>query len=156
MVKYFLVQSFGSVGVLFGGLYQDSFFFSSFSFVFFVLLCRLFLKIGVFPFHWWVPGVLGGVSWLGVLVLSTWQKVAPVFVFSCFGGVGYFFLFFFVISSLVGGLAGVGQTRVRFVLAYSSIGHCGWFLSLFCFSFFFGRIYFVIYLLGSLLLIVFF
>ena len=51
VVKYFLVQSFGSVGVLLGGVYQDSFFFSSFGFVFFVLLCRLLMKIGVFPFH---------------------------------------------------------------------------------------------------------
>lgn len=61
LVKYFLVQSLGSVGVLFGGLCIDS------GFLFFVghlFVCVLFfsllLKLGVFPFHWWLPGVLSG------------------------------------------------------------------------------------------------
>jgi len=156
VVKYFLVQSFGRVGVLMGGLFLDSFFYSSLGFVFFFLFCSLFLKVGVFPFHWWVPGVLGGVSWFGVLVLSTWQKIAPVFVFSFFGGAGYLFLFVLVVSSVVGGVGGVGQTRVRHILAYSSIGHSGWFISLFCLSFFFGSFYFFVYFFRTFFLIVFF
>lgn len=53
VVKYFLVQSLGSIGVLFGGLMEDSFFFSGFaSVVFFFVGLRLLIKIGVFPFHW--------------------------------------------------------------------------------------------------------
>ena len=61
-----------------------------------------------------------------------------------------------MLSSLVGGLVGVGQTSVRHILAYSSIGHCGWFLSLFCFSFFFGSVYFFIYFFRTFFLIFFF
>ena len=50
IVKYFLVQSFGRVGILFGGLLEDSFFFSLLR-LFFILYFSLFLKVGVFPFH---------------------------------------------------------------------------------------------------------
>ncbi len=155
VVKYFLIQSFGSVGVLFGGLFEDSFFFG-FVNLFFVLCFRLFLKVGVFPFHWWLPGVLSGFSWFGVLVLSTWQKVAPVFIFSHVRSGRLLLLTFAVLSSFIGGLGGVGQTRIRSILAFSSIGHAGWFFSLFCVSWFFGLVYFFIYLFRTLFVVLFF
>nr|YP_009024205.1 NADH dehydrogenase subunit 2 [Prosadenoporus spectaculum]AGL46783.1 NADH dehydrogenase subunit 2 [Prosadenoporus spectaculum] len=155
VVKYFLVQSFGSVGVLLGGLFEDSFFFGSFGFLFLFLCFSLFLKVGVFPFHWWVPGVMSGFSWFGVLLLSTWQKVAPVAIFSCLCSGGFVFLIFSVFSSFVSGISGIGQTSIRSVLAFSSIGHAGWFFSLFCVSWFFGFVYFFIYLVSSFSLIFF-
>nr|YP_009057610.1 NADH dehydrogenase subunit 2 [Nemertopsis tetraclitophila]AGZ63912.1 NADH dehydrogenase subunit 2 [Nemertopsis tetraclitophila] len=155
VVKYFLIQSFGSIGLLFGGLFEDSnlFFLSFFSFV---LYFSLVLKIGMFPFHWWVPGVLSGVSWFGVFLVLTWQKVAPVFLFS--GLMSFYSLFLVLggISSVVGGLGGIGQTSVRSILAYSSIGHAGWFVCLFCISYYYGFVYFFLYLISSLFLIFFF
>nr|YP_009024179.1 NADH dehydrogenase subunit 2 [Amphiporus formidabilis]AGL46757.1 NADH dehydrogenase subunit 2 [Amphiporus formidabilis] len=155
IVKYFLIQSFASVGVLVGGLFEDSFFFGSFSFLLLVLCFSLFMKVGVFPFHWWLPGVLGGLSWFGVLLLSTWQKIAPVLVFSSVSSGGFIFIFLAVFSSLVGGLSGVGQTSVRSILAFSSVGHAGWFFSLFCVSWFFGAVYFFVYLFSTFFLIFF-
>nr|YP_005351124.1 NADH dehydrogenase subunit 2 [Emplectonema gracile]AEC12105.1 NADH dehydrogenase subunit 2 [Emplectonema gracile] len=155
VVKYFLIQSFGSVGVLLGGLFQDSFFFSSLSFLFFIFFFSLFLKVGVFPFHWWVPGVFSGSSWFGVFLLSTWQKVAPVFIFSSFFSSGFIFLMFSCFSSLVGGISGVGQTSVRAILAFSSVSHAGWFFCLFCVSSLYGFVYFFIYLFSSAVMILF-
>lgn len=156
IVKYFLVQSFGRVGILIGGLFQDFFIFYSFSFFFFFLFFSLFLKVGVFPFHWWVPSVINGISWFGVLLLSTWQKVAPVLIFAKFVNGRMLFLVFSSISSLIGGFIGICQVNIRFILAYSSISHAGWFFFLFCFSYFFGIIYFFMYLLVTFVLICFF
>nr|YP_009051408.1 NADH dehydrogenase subunit 2 [Tetrastemma olgarum]AIH00396.1 NADH dehydrogenase subunit 2 [Tetrastemma olgarum] len=152
VVKYFLIQSFGSVGVLLGGLFEDSCFLDVFS-LFFILCFSLLLKVGVFPFHWWLPGVMGGLSWVGVLLLSTWQKVAPVFVFSGVSSMSMVLLIFCAFSSVVGGVGGMGQTSVRSVLAYSSIGHAGWFFSIFCMSWVFGFIYFFVYFVSTLFLI---
>nr|YP_004123332.1 NADH dehydrogenase subunit 2 [Paranemertes cf. peregrina SCS-2010]ADD62165.1 NADH dehydrogenase subunit 2 [Paranemertes cf. peregrina SCS-2010] len=156
VVKYFLIQSFGSVGVLMGGLFEDSFIFHFFDFFFFFLCLSLFLKVGVFPFHWWLPGVLSGLNWLGVIFLSTWQKLAPILVFSSFGSCGFFFLLICVFSSFVGGVSGIGQTSVRTILAFSSIGHAGWIFSLFCVSWFFGFVYFFIYFISTFFLVFFF
>ena len=155
VVKYFLIQSFGSVGVLFGGLFEDSYFWGVLG-LFFVLCFRLFLKVGVFPFHWWLPGVLGGFRWFGVLLLSTWQKIAPVFIFSRIGRGRFCLMMFSVFSSLVGGIGGVGQTRVRSILAYSSIGHAGWFFRVFCVSWVFGSVYFFVYLISTFFFILLF
>jgi NADH:ubiquinone oxidoreductase subunit 2 (subunit N) len=125
-IKYFLVQSLGRMFLLFSGLvmgvgfvfYVDRVFFSFFLF-------SLFLKLGVFPFHWWVSPVLGRFGWFGVFLLSTWQKVGPLFLFLFFSGFSYFFLFLSRFSSLVGGFCGVGQTNSRFLLAYSTVRHLG-------------------------------
>ena len=125
-VKYFLVQSFGRVVLLFSGLIYDcgfSFFFSTFCF--FLLFFRLFLKIGVFPLHWWFPGVIAGLGWFGVFLVRTWQKVAPLLVFLSLSGGVFSIVFLGAISSLIGGLGGICQSSSRGILAYSGIGHFG-------------------------------
>nr|YP_009057597.1 NADH dehydrogenase subunit 2 [Gononemertes parasita]AGZ63897.1 NADH dehydrogenase subunit 2 [Gononemertes parasita] len=137
-VKYFLVQSLGSIFLLLSGLvtsvgfvfYVDGIFFSLF-------LVSLFLKLGVFPLHWWVSSVLGSLGWFGVFLLSTWQKVGPFFLFLFFSGFSFLFFFFSSFSSVVGGFCGVGQANSRFLLAYSTVGHLGWMVSVGFFSFFF-------------------
>ena len=153
VVKYFLVQSFGRIGLLFGGLVEDSLYFNVLGGFVYFLIFRLLLKVGVFPFHWWVPGVLGGLGWFGVLFFSTWQKVAPVLIFSGFCSVASYLIVFCIFSSFFGGLRGIGQTNVRLVLGYSSIGHSGWFFSLFCVSLCFGIFYFFFYIISTLILI---
>ena len=63
-LKYFLVQALGSSLILLGGFslinYPNSiitFYISSF-----FLICSLIIKIGIFPFHFWLPHVMGGLS----------------------------------------------------------------------------------------------
>nr|AHG06437.1 NADH dehydrogenase subunit 2 [Nemertopsis sp. WYS-2013] len=156
MVKYFLVQSFGSIILLFSGLVVSSGFVYIFSDFFYLVFVSLFLKLGLFPFHWWLPTVLSSLGWFGVFLLSTWQKVGPFFLFLFFSGVSYFFFFFSSFSALVGGICGIGQTSYRFLLAYSTIGHLGWMISVGFYSFFFAFFYFFVYFFFSVVLIFFF
>merc|ERR1712141_695772 len=67
VVKYFLIQSFGRVGILLSGLYQDSFIFSSFSFIFFFCIVVFFLKLVRFPYTGESRGFLVGLAGLGFL-----------------------------------------------------------------------------------------
>nr|YP_009024192.1 NADH dehydrogenase subunit 2 [Nipponnemertes punctatula]AGL46770.1 NADH dehydrogenase subunit 2 [Nipponnemertes punctatula] len=154
-VKYFLVQSFGSVFFLFSGLMLDGFVFAFVYLGFYIsLLFSFCLKLGVFPFHWWVPGVMGGMGWFSLFVLSTWQKVAPFFLFLSFSEFVFLVLFFGALSSLIGGVGGLGQVNSRVLLAYSSISHLGWMVSIgFC-SVFFSGVYFFFYFLGSSFVII--
>ena len=148
-VKYFLVQAFGSVFLLFSGVILDRAMSSFFSmFFFYFLIFSLILKLGVFPFHWWVPGVIGGMGWLSLAILLTWQKFAPVLlIFNCMGAcllvvrMGCF-------SSLIGGLGGIGQGNSRLLLSYSSIGHLGWIIAIGGLSYFVGVLYFIVYFVG--------
>nr|AHA85003.1 NADH dehydrogenase subunit 2 [Lunella aff. cinerea STW-2013] len=142
-MKYFIIQALGSGMIMLGSLMCFNISFSweltslsesVFSMV--PLLFGLMLKLGSFPFHFWLPSVMAGISWLGCMVLTTWQKVAPMFLLSSllYGWIEKSLLVMGVFlaiagfSSIVGGIGGLNQTQIRSLLAYSSIGHIGWML----------------------------
>lgn len=98
---------------------------------FIVLIGGLCVKLGLFPFHYWLPRVMAGLPWVSCLLLATWQKFAPLFLMLCLLELSRSYLIACVVcfigmgSSLVGGLGGMNQTQIRALLAYSSIGHLG-------------------------------
>ena len=161
-VKYFIVQALGSRLLVFGSLIRSS---TSFTWdpslpqswlSVMVLLFGLTIKIGLFPFHFWLPRVIAGLPWISCLILATWQKVAPLFLAAtvlCITDIYSVTLLMCVLgagSSLIGGLGGMNQTQIRAILAYSSIGHLGWIMFASCHSSSRIKLYFLIYVLVSL------
>nr|ALD62499.1 NADH dehydrogenase subunit 2 [Leptoxis ampla] len=164
-VKYFIIQALGSSFLMFGSLLSYSLTFSweslsqsfmGLSFGSQLLVLGLLMKMGVFPFHFWLPSVMAGLSWLSCLLLATWQKVAPIFLMVAMLDSKLFYMSFLLLclmsagSSLVSGLGGMNQTQIRALLAYSSIGHLGWILFASCFSEISMKIYFSIYVMISI------
>ncbi len=45
-------------------------------------ILRFFLKVGVFPFYYWVMPVIRGLSWPASWLFCTLQKVIPLMAFS--------------------------------------------------------------------------
>nr|QYF08440.1 NADH dehydrogenase subunit 2 [Lunella correensis] len=140
-MKYFIVQALGSGMVMLGSLscFNISFSWELMSFSgslagLVLLFFGLMLKLGSFPFHFWLPSVMAGISWVSCMILTTWQKVAPMFLLSSllYNWVeeSVWAVSFLVLiagfSSIVGGVGGLNQTQIRSLLAYSSIGHVGW------------------------------
>nr|QDO71907.1 NADH dehydrogenase subunit 2 [Lithophaga curta] len=106
-----------------------------------VVQVSLFLKIGVFPLHTWVPSVINSSGWLETWLLLTVQKLAPFVLVGMWGG-SRFLLAVAAGSALVGGVGGLNQSAIRGILAYSSFVHTGWMLvgvveSLSLFAFYF-------------------
>nr|AVV32018.1 NADH dehydrogenase subunit 2 [Onychostoma sp. n. FH-2018] len=93
-----------------------------------MFMSALALKIGLAPVHFWMPEVLQGLDLLTGLILSTWQKLAPLaLVIQTAQNIDPLLLTLLGISSaLVGGWGGLNQTQLRKILAYSSIAHMGW------------------------------
>lgn len=168
-VKYFVVQALGSRFLIFGRLLT---FRLSLSWEIIIdnlrsalirstlLSTGLILKIGVFPFHFWFPRVIAGLGWFSCLLLSTWQKFAPIFLIITLVTSTTTALIIFLIciigagSRLAGGLGGLNQTQVRALLAYSSIGHIGWIIFGLCSRESSIKIYFRIYILISVCLFI--
>nr|BAJ09654.1 NADH dehydrogenase subunit 2 [Cerithidea djadjariensis] len=163
-VKYFIIQALGSSFLIFGSLFGYSLTLSweSLGFMFasgflgsVFLSLGLLLKMGVFPFHFWFPGVMAGLSWLSCLLLATWQKIAPAFLMlavldaSLLYSVFLFFCLLGAGSSIIGGIGGLNQTQIRALLAYSSIGHMGWILFASCYGESGMKVYFSIYIIIS-------
>nr|ANA91033.1 NADH dehydrogenase subunit 2 [Neolissochilus hexagonolepis] len=93
-----------------------------------MFMAALALKIGLAPMHFWMPEVLQGLDLLTGLILSTWQKLAPLaLIIQTAQNVNPLLLTTLgILSALVGGWGGLNQTQLRKVLAYSSIAHMGW------------------------------
>nr|ALR69014.1 NADH dehydrogenase subunit 2 [Taeniacara candidi] len=100
-----------------------------------MLTLALALKIGIAPLHTWLPDVLQGLDLTTGLILSTWQKLAPfALLLQIYPVNSYLLITLGVASTLVGGWGGLNQTQLRKILAYSSIAHLGWMITILQFA----------------------
>nr|WFF50934.1 NADH dehydrogenase subunit 2 [Helarctos malayanus] len=93
-----------------------------------VITIALAMKLGLSPFHFWVPEVTQGIPLSSGVILLTWQKIAPLSVlYQISPSINPNLLVTLAATSvLVGGWGGLNQTQLRKILAYSSIAHMGW------------------------------
>nr|WSP03290.1 NADH dehydrogenase subunit 2 [Hemitaurichthys polylepis] len=131
--KYFIVQSAAAATMLFAGISnawiggQWHIQLSHYPVPTALAIIALCMKLGIAPFHAWLPEVLQGLNLSTGLIISTWQKLAPFILLTqlhpnCMGG----YAFLGLCSVMIGGWGGLDQTQLRKVLAYSSISHLGW------------------------------
>jgi len=139
-VKYFIVQALGSSLLILGRLWSYN---SRLSWEIMrpidinysrmaAISFGLIIKLGIAPFHIWVPSVIAGLPWGSCILLATWQKVAPLillFIILNLLETRTFTLLVLLggsLSAIIGGIGGINQTQIRALIAYSSIGHMGW------------------------------
>nr|YP_010614727.1 NADH dehydrogenase subunit 2 [Enchytraeus irregularis]WAS35302.1 NADH dehydrogenase subunit 2 [Enchytraeus irregularis] len=130
-VKYLLIQALGSSLLIMSSL---SLWLSHQIFINMnlILLFSLLIKIGMAPCHLWYPSVMTSISWIPALMLSTWQKIAPLSIMSFFlmSTSTNIMMILASMNALTGGLMGLNQSHLRTLLAYSSITHMGWMMAL--------------------------
>nr|YP_009480383.1 NADH dehydrogenase subunit 2 [Nassarius fraterculus]ANH54172.1 NADH dehydrogenase subunit 2 [Nassarius fraterculus] len=164
-VKYFIIQALGSSFLMFGSLLMFNMSFtwdlltkiSNPSLLGLTLLMGgLCIKLGLFPFHYWLPGVMAGLPWISCLILATWQKLAPLFLVLSLLELSQSYMMILALclisagSTLIGGVGGMNQTQIRALLAYSSISHLGWMLFAAIHSEWSMKMYLGIYILISI------
>ena len=126
-IKYFVIQAIASIILLLTAIITKIVAISNLH-IFIVI--SLIVKVGVAPFHQWVPNVISAISWFRLFLILTWQKIAPIFILSASTQSSYstFLVISAGLSSITGGLGGINQTQIRHLIAFSSIGHIGWVL----------------------------
>jgi len=130
-IKYFLSQALGSILILLGIsiLYQPII--QNISI--WTIITAIFIKLGIAPCHFWYPSVISSLSWINCLILSTWQKLAPLSLLIITTRKTQSRTILAItarLNALIGGVLGINQTHLRPLLAYSSIGHIGWITSI--------------------------
>nr|ATG83372.1 NADH dehydrogenase subunit 2 [Cnemaspis punctata] len=97
-----------------------------------MITLALMLKLGLAPVHFWYPEVLQGSTLMTALLISTWQKIAPLtLLYTTMPALQTnMTLLIGVTSTLVGGWAGLNQTQTRKIMAFSSIAHMGWLITI--------------------------
>nr|YP_009072451.1 NADH dehydrogenase subunit 2 [Macaca silenus]AIA26547.1 NADH dehydrogenase subunit 2 [Macaca silenus] len=93
-----------------------------------MMTTALAMKLGMAPFHFWVPEVTQGTSLTSGLFLLTWQKLAPISImYQIHPSINtHILLILSTLSITVGSWGGLNQTQLRKILGYSSITHMGW------------------------------
>nr|YP_002213638.1 NADH dehydrogenase subunit 2 [Atelura formicaria]ABS88976.1 NADH dehydrogenase subunit 2 [Atelura formicaria] len=158
-LKYFLTQALASL-ILLLGLISSAIFsemmhnLSHYSQN--ILIMALLIKMGSAPFHFWFPGVMEGLDWTNCIILSTWQKIAPLSLLSYVISMEWIITTTVVLSSLMGSLGGLNQTSLRKILAYSSINHLSWMIMSLNYGELLWITYFSIYSLLSITIMVIF
>nr|UTV01023.1 NADH dehydrogenase subunit 2 [Hippocampus hippocampus] len=99
-----------------------------------IMMLGLALKIGMAPLHTWLPEVLQGLDLTTGLIMSTWQKLAPLSLLMQMSLDNSVLITMAIMSTMVGGWGGLNQTQLRKILAYSSIAHIGWMILVLQFS----------------------
>nr|BAK19368.1 NADH dehydrogenese subunit 2 [Melogale moschata] len=96
-----------------------------------MMTVALAMKLGLSPFHFWVPEVTQGVPLSSGMILLTWQKIAPLSVLYQISPSmnSNLLMTMATMSVLTGGWGGLNQTQLRKILAYSSITHMGWMIA---------------------------
>ncbi len=110
----------GNVGLVFGLVF---------------LLAGLCFKVSAVPFHMWTPDVYEGAPTPVTAFFASAPKVAAMAVFvratmTAFPGIAaewrQIIVFVSIASMALGAFAAIGQTNVKRLMAYSSIGHMGY------------------------------
>lgn len=104
-------------------------------FALFFIFIGLFFKIYAAPFHLWVSDIYQGSPLLITSLFSTLPLIPFVSIivrfiiyFNMFNFIwSYFFLFFACCSIIFGAVAGLFQSKMRRLLAYSAVTHVGYF-----------------------------
>nr|YP_006460544.1 NADH dehydrogenase subunit 2 [Pygathrix cinerea 2 RL-2012]AFK92079.1 NADH dehydrogenase subunit 2 [Pygathrix cinerea 2 RL-2012] len=93
-----------------------------------IMTMALAMKLGMTPFHFWVPEVTQGTPLMSGLLLLTWQKLAPISImYQIYPSINTSILMTLsTLSIMAGSWGGLNQTQLRKILAYSSITHMGW------------------------------
>jgi NADH-quinone oxidoreductase subunit N len=109
----------GSAGIVFGLVF---------------LLAGLCFKVSAVPFHMWTPDVYEGAPTPVTAFFASAPKVAALAVFTrvaltAFPGIvpqwQQIIVFVAIASMALGSFAAIGQTNIKRLMAYSSIGHMG-------------------------------
>src|SRR5262252_1252296 len=109
----------GSIGLVFGIVF---------------LLAGLCFKVSAVPFHMWTPDVYEGAPTPVTAFFASAPKVAALAVFTratltAFPGITgqwqQIIVFVAIASMALGSFAAIGQTNIKRLMAYSSIGHMG-------------------------------
>jgi NADH-quinone oxidoreductase subunit N len=109
----------GNIGLIFGLVF---------------LLAGLCFKVSAVPFHMWTPDVYEGAPTPVTAFFASAPKVAAMAVFArvaltAFPGIKLewqqIVVFVSIASMVLGSFAAIGQTNIKRLMAYSSIGHMG-------------------------------
>nr|YP_007025099.1 NADH dehydrogenase subunit 2 [Gorpis annulatus]AEI53342.1 NADH dehydrogenase subunit 2 [Gorpis annulatus] len=130
-MMYFLIQSMGSMILLCMILITNTLMMTEMminTIMSNILIMSMAIKMGVPPFHFWMPEVMNKMNWIKCLMLMTLQKIPLLFTMSLINPT-IIMMVLIITSVIMGAMGGLNHTSLRKMMAYSSMNHMGWMMS---------------------------
>ncbi len=144
-IKYFFVQSAGSVIILISLSYKRVLLSGG------IFFLALILKIGIAPLHFWLPNFVARLQVKEILILLIWQKIGPLLLITFVPCISREIkIIRGVLRVLVGRIIGLVQTQWKQIFTFSSISHLGWIVIRRAVTCWLVQIYFLVYRLAFL------
>nr|UYG18649.1 NADH dehydrogenase subunit 2 [Abscondita chinensis] len=149
-IKYFITQAIASTMIMLSMIMMMwKFNFSSImnmkSNLLMIMNSGLILKMGMAPLHFWFPEVLEGLNWNNCLIMLTWQKITPMMLIMLNIEFSIFYSMIIISAMIISGIMSINQISMRKLMAFSSINHMGWMMSMMMTEKTIWMLYFVIY-----------
>nr|ARX96679.1 NADH dehydrogenase subunit 2 [Ampulex compressa] len=157
VIIYYLVQVISSSLLLISVLYVEYLDINSILSILmiFIMLISLLMKLGIFPFHFWVPLIMKNLSWILNYVLMTYMKIIPLIMMMNLRLLLDLMMVLIIMSSMVSVFMSMKQISLKLIYSYSSINHTSWMVMSVLFFKDLFYIYYFIYILILLMLILF-
>nr|YP_009306436.1 NADH dehydrogenase subunit 2 [Ricania speculum]AOP19357.1 NADH dehydrogenase subunit 2 [Ricania speculum] len=122
-MKYFIIQSLASSMMLMSML-MNSMTESPLS-ASIMLMSSLLMKMGLIPFHMWVPMIMKTMTWENCLIIMTIQKIIPTMLVSQLTSLKLMMLPICA-SMIFAPVMAIKQLSLKTIMAYSSISNSPW------------------------------
>lgn len=148
-IKYFIVQSIGSLIIIFFFIVLNNFYY--------LLFFGLLIKLGVWPFHIWLINSCFKFNLFSLYLLFTLQKLIPLYILSNFlFNINTRIIFFILVINIFFSIFFCyNQINIFIILTCLSIIQQSWIISSLIIEFILGWFYFLIYFLICSLFFIF-
>ena len=123
-----------------------------------IIFFSMFFKLGLFPFQFWLADIYEGSDWEIIGLISILPKISTLSVIFKLLSFVNLILLIGLFSIIIGTFSAINQTKIKRLLAYSSIGHMGFILVIMGLnlqnSFEVVYVYWLIYMFGFLGIII--
>uniref|UniRef100_UPI0030E13A27 NADH dehydrogenase subunit 2 n=1 Tax=Thrips major TaxID=670476 RepID=UPI0030E13A27 len=87
-----------------------------------ILFLSIFMKLGMFPFHFWMISTIEGMTWEMAFILMTIQKMIPMIILMQIIQ-KKMMIMFCLLNSMIAALSGITMFSMRKIMGFSSINH---------------------------------
>nr|WOW98944.1 NADH dehydrogenase subunit 2 [Borysthenes sp. 1 WQW-2023a] len=150
-MKYFIIQSTSSFTILLAVMYSSTNQKTMLEQK--ILMLGFSMKLGMSPFHFWMPSIMSKLNWNKCIMLISIMKIPPMLMCSSISSVKTM-IPVISLSMIIGSIEGLKQTTLKKILAFSAISNSAWMLMAFMLSKITATVFTSIYTMINVSLIV--
>nr|AHB23638.1 NADH dehydrogenase subunit 2 [Ceratobaeus sp. MM-2013] len=129
MMNYFMIQCFSTM-VFIMTVFILSLNLSYSMMITFKIMMNLsiLMKLGFYPFYYWMILLMKNISWMNCFILSTMQKFIPMIIVLNLWSNYTVLLILNLINSALSTIGGMNNSNMKMIMAFSSMNHTSWML----------------------------